>query len=66
MGWLTILGQVPDLRMIVFHTISRHCCLGQKLIVQDSLQAFSSSIAGLLSSRAVLQGEELITVTLGV
>lgn len=28
-----------------------------KVILQDSLQAFSSSIAGLLSSRAVLQGE---------
>ncbi|KAF6231172.1 hypothetical protein HO173_010672 [Letharia columbiana] len=42
--------------------------------IYDSLQAFSSSIAGLLASRAVLQGEtlqssdhtELIIVTLGV
>lgn len=45
------------------------------VILQDSLQAFSSSIAGLLSSRAVLQGalpkgsdhtELLIIVSLGV
>lgn len=32
------------------------CWAGTKKCIQDSLQAFSSSIAGLLSSRAVLEG----------
>ena len=48
--------QVPDLRGDLKITILKEV-YRLKMCLQDSLQAFSSSIAGLLTSRAVLEGK---------
>jgi hypothetical protein len=47
--------EIPDLCTVIIQTFN--ATESKKLIaIQDSLQAFSSSIAGLLASRAVLEG----------